>query len=65
MRKIFAGMFATMAAIVLCVCFSACTTTFTGTWKISSMYVNVGGVEQTIEVEIGRASCRERVLAGV
>lgn len=50
MKKFVVGMFATMAAIVLCVCFSACTTTFTGTWKISSMYVNVGGVEQTIEV---------------
>lgn len=50
MKKFVVGMLATMAAIVLCVCFSACTTTFTGTWKLSSMYVKVGGIEQTIEV---------------
>ncbi|MBD5632154.1 MAG: hypothetical protein HDP34_02865 [Clostridia bacterium] len=50
MKKVFAGLVSALAVAMLCVCLSACATSFTGTWKFAEMYVNYGGVEQTVEV---------------
>ncbi|MBD5583839.1 MAG: hypothetical protein HDQ88_02045 [Clostridia bacterium] len=49
MKKILAGIISSLAVVALCICLTACSTTFTGTWKLSKVTVSAGGMEQTME----------------
>lgn len=49
MKKIIAGIVSSLAVVALCICLTACSTTFTGTWKLSKLTISYGGVEQTME----------------
>ncbi len=50
MKKVLAALLSSIAIIALCIGMTACSTTFTGTWKLSKMTISAGGVTQVIEV---------------
>lgn len=45
MKKVLAAIVSSLAIVALCVCFAACSTSITGTWKFSKASGNAGGVE--------------------
>ncbi len=52
MKKVIAGMFMSVVVVMLCMFMTACSTTFSGTYKFQSMSMNSGGVN--INYEVGK-----------
>lgn len=49
MKKVLAAVVSSLAAVVLCVCFAACSTSITGTWKFHKASGTVQGIEVSYE----------------
>lgn len=49
MKKVLAAVVSSLAAVVLCVCFAACSTSITGTWKFHKASGTVQGIEVNYE----------------
>lgn len=49
MKKVLAAVISSLAAVVLCVCFAACSTSITGTWKFHKASGTVQGIEVNYE----------------
>ena len=50
MKKVLAAVVSSLAAVILCVCFAACSTSITGTWKFHKASGAVQGMEVNYEV---------------
>ena len=52
MKKVFAGILLSVVTVMLCICMTACTASFPGTYKFYSMSMDMGGI--SINYEVGK-----------